>query len=272
MSGRTDGVHRVSRLIRRVVAPNPGLMTGAGTNTYLVGDAEVSVIDPGPDHEGHIRAVERAARPGRIVWILLTHTHSDHAPGAARLGALTGAPVLRFARRDSTPADELLHDREARTGEGYVLRALHTPGHAPNHLCFHLQEERVLFSGDTVLEGTTSVVAPRTGGDMTQYLGSLQRLRTLAPQRIAPGHGTMIDDPRVAIDALLRHRRARGRQIRRIVRRGPVRIAAIVAEIYPDTPEGLLDMAAEQVYSHLIKLRTEGQVVGRGRASSWRAT
>jgi glyoxylase-like metal-dependent hydrolase (beta-lactamase superfamily II) len=262
----------VSPLVRRVVADNPSAMTGPGTNTYLVGGDEVAVIDPGPDDRRHTDAVVTAAGRRRVRWILLTHTHPDHAPGAARLAARTGAPVLAFNRREpSVRVDRALRDGDVVTGRGYRLRVLHTPGHAPNHLCFLLEEERVLFTGDTVLGGMFSVVSPATGGDMAQYLATLDRLRRLRLRAIAPGHGAIETEPRARLEEYARHRRDRERQVLRLVRAAPIRVSDIVGALYADTPEPLLPVAAKQVYSHLRKLRAEGRVVGRDQRSVWRA-
>ena len=161
----------LSPLVRRIVAPNPGPMTGPGTNTYLVGIDEVAVIDPGPDDKRHIDAIVGASMRERVRWVLLTHTHPDHAPGTARLVKATGAEVLAFAKRDRDSGivpDRTITDGDTIEGTEFGLDVLHTPGHAPNHLCFVLEEERVLFTGDTVLDGTFSVVNPARGGDMAE--------------------------------------------------------------------------------------------------------
>jgi len=264
----------LSPLVRRVVADNPSHMTGPGTNTYLVGVDEVAVIDPGPASKQHTDAIVGGAGRDRIRWILLTHTHPDHAPGATRLAKATGAEVWAYSRREpSVHVERALADGDAITGTEFRLEVLHTPGHAPNHLCFFLEEERMLFTGDTILGGMFSVVSPSTGGDMAAYMATLDRLRRIRRLRtIAPGHGEVIDDPRTKIDEYLRHRRDRERQVLRLVRKdGPTRVADIVATLYVDTPEPLLPVAAKQVYAHLKKLRAEGAVTGRDMRSRWTA-
>ena len=159
MPDMTPGVpSALSPLVRRIVAPNPGPMTGPGTNTYLVGIDEVAVIDPGPDTKKHIDAIVGASMKERVRWVLLTHTHPDHAPGTARLVKATGAEVLAFGKRldkdtDVVP-DRVIGEGDSIEGTEFGLDVLHTPGHAPNHLCFLLEEERVLFTGDTVLDGS----------------------------------------------------------------------------------------------------------------------
>lgn len=263
----------LSPLVRRVVADNPSHMTGPGTNTYLVGVDEVAVIDPGPAGKRHTDAIIGGAERERIRWIVLTHTHPDHAPGATRLAKATGAEVLACSRREkSVHVDRALADGETIDGTEFRLEVLHTPGHAPNHLCFFLDEERMLFTGDTILGGMFSVVSPSAGGDMADYLATLERLRRIRRLRaIAPGHGEVIDEPRAKIDEYLKHRRSRERQILTLVRRRPTRVQDIVAMLYVDTPELLLPVAAKQVYAHLKKLRTEGKVTGRDARSTWRA-
>ena len=263
----------LSPLVRRVVAANPSHMTGPGTNTYLVGIDEVAVIDPGPDLAAHTDAIVGAAGRERVRWIVLTHTHSDHAPGATRLAKVTGAEVLAFSTREkSVKVDRAIGDGATIDGTEFRLEALHTPGHAPNHLCFHLDEERMLFTGDTILGGMYSVVSPSTGGDMAQYFSTLERLRKLRLRSIAPGHGELIEEPRARIDEYLQHRRAREQQILRLVRKRPSSVKSIVAALYVDTPELLLPVAAKQIYSHLKKLREEGRVTGRDQRSTWTAT
>jgi glyoxylase-like metal-dependent hydrolase (beta-lactamase superfamily II) len=266
----------LSPLIRRVVANNPGLMTGPGTNTYLVGIDEVAVIDPGPDKGKHVDAIIGASMKERVRWILLTHTHPDHWPAAKKLAKKTGALVAAyepFPKPDEVDlnVDLVLGERDAIEGTEFRLEALHTPGHAPNHLCFWLEEERVLFTGDHVLNGTTTVVNPQRGGDMKQYLASLDRLRKIKRMaRICPGHGDVVDDPAQLLEEYVQHRRARERQILKLVRAKPRTIASMAKEIYTDTPDGLVEMAQHQVHAHLLKLRNDGKVSGAGVRSSWR--
>jgi glyoxylase-like metal-dependent hydrolase (beta-lactamase superfamily II) len=260
----------LSPLVRRIVASNPSHMTGPGTNTYLVGIDEVAVIDPGPDDAGHVDAIVGASMRERVRWILLTHTHPDHSPATKRLAAATGAEVLAFNRRDKDLAvDRAIGEGAVIEGTEFRLDVLHTPGHAPNHLCFHLDEERILFTGDTILGGMYSVVSPRTGGDMAQYLATLERLRKLRLAKIAPGHGDVIEEPRARIDEYLQHRRQREQQVVRVLERGPAKISEIVGALYAETPEPLLEVAGKQVHAHLIKLKAEGVVTGTTARSAW---
>jgi glyoxylase-like metal-dependent hydrolase (beta-lactamase superfamily II) len=277
MADLTPGVaSALSPLVRRVVAPNPGLMTGPGTNTYLVGIDEVAVIDPGPDDPGHVEAIIGASMPERVRWVLLTHTHPDHWPAAVSIAKRTGAEIAGFAKfpkadEVTLKLDRVLNDGDVVEGTEFGLEALHTPGHAPNHLCFLLEEERVLFTGDHVLDGTTTVISPERGGDMIEYFASLERLRKLRRLgRILPAHGDVIEDPAECLDEYMKHRRLRERQILKALADGPMKIRDIVARLYTDTPEGLIDMAGRQVHAHLLKLRTEGKVVGTGVRSAWK--
>lgn len=250
----------LSPLVRRVRAPNASPMTGTGTNTYLVADDGIAVIDPGPDDARHVAAV-LAATGGRAVrWILVTHGHVDHAPAATALARATGAPVLALAGT-AVPHDRGLRDGETVAGPGYTLRALHTPGHASDHLCFLLCEERALFAGDLVAQGSTVVIAPRDG-DMAAYLASLGRVRALHLARLYPGHGEPVDDPAALLDEYIAHRLMRERQIVDALRSGPRRVEALVAAIYTEVPQTLHPVAAQSVLAHLLKLRAEGRVVG----------
>jgi glyoxylase-like metal-dependent hydrolase (beta-lactamase superfamily II) len=262
----------LSPLVRRIVADNPGLMTGPGTNTYLVGIDEIAVIDPGPDDAAHLDAIAGCGGD-RIRWIVCTHTHVDHFPGVAGLKQRTGARVLAFDSRDGLEVDGTLGDGDAIEATEFVLRALHTPGHASNHLCFLLEQERMLFSGDHIMEGSTVVIRP-PDGDMTAYLAQLERLKALRPRlrSIAPGHGNLIGQPVAKIDEYLTHRAEREAQILAAVRDvGTTTIGDIVPKLYPDLPEGLVPMAAGTVWAHLQRLRDQGSVRGDD-GGDWTAT
>jgi len=257
----------VSPLVRRVLAPNPGVMTGPGTNTYLVGIDEIAVIDPGPDDAEHLDTVA-ACGGDRIRWILVTHTHLDHAPGAAGLKERTGAPLLGFARRENFTPDETIGEDFCLEATEFRLRALHTPGHASDHLCYLLEQERMLFSGDHVMEGSTVVIAP-PDGDMTAYLDSLHRLRAMRLRSIAPGHGLLIDDPRAKFDEYITHRGAREQQILQAVRDGASTVDEIVQRVYVDVPEDRHPIARFSVHAHLLKLASEGKVQGTDLDGKW---
>ncbi len=277
MADLTPGVpSALSPLVRRIVAPNPGPFTGPGTNTYLVGIDEVAVIDPGPDDPQHIDAIVGASMRERVRWVLLTHTHPDHAPGTARLVEATGAEVLAFGKRldkdtDIVP-DRVIGEGDTIEGTEFGLDVLHTPGHAPNHLCFLLEEERVLFTGDTVLDGMYSVVSPNRGGDMTEYLTTLRRLEKLRLSRLAPGHGDAIEDPKVRIQEYVAHRVERERQILKVLKNGPARISDLVTTLYADQElhPKLVEAASWQVHAHLLKLKREGKVTGVSVKSAWK--
>lgn len=253
----------LTKLVRRVLCANPGFMTGPGTNTYLVGIDEVAVIDPGPDDADHLDALA-AAGSGRIRWILCTHTHPDHSPGAAGLRERTGAEVLAYDDRDDLRCDRHLRDGDQIEATEFTLTAVHTPGHASNHLCFALDRDRMLFSGDHVMDGSTVVITP-PDGDMAAYLASLERLKAWRPslRSIAPAHGHLIEDPIAKLDEYLEHRLEREAQVLDGVKAlGPTGgdTAALVASIYTDVPEALHPVARYSVWAHLRKLADEGLV------------
>lgn len=264
--------------VRRITAPNPGYMTGPGTNTYLVGEAGVAVIDPGVRDTTHLDAIE-AAGEGRIHRILVTHNHPDHSRGARELAERTGAPVqahpiqLRGIREKDFVADSHLDDGDIVAGADYRLRCLHTPGHAADHLCFLHEETGLLFAGDHVMEGVTVVIAP-PDGDMGAYLASLERLKREPIQAIAPGHGGVLHSPIEVLDGVIAHRREREAQILALLEESAdgegCRIADMVETLYAEVPAPLHPVAAYQVYAHLLKLRDEGRVAGEGLDSLWR--
>ena len=252
-------VVEVAPQVRRVTAPNPSYMTGPGTNTYLVGRDHVAVIDPGPDDAGHLDAVA-AAGERRIRYVLVTHTHPDHSPGAAGLAERTGATLLGYGARDGFVPDAELAEGDEIAGDDFRLRAVHTPGHASNHLCYLLEGEGLLFSGDHVMGGSTVVIAP-PDGDMDEYLASLERLRELDPplRAIAPGHGPLLEDPRGVLDGYIAHRVAREEAIAGALQRlGTATVDDLVSEVDLDVPTALHPIARYSVWAHLRRLAGAG--------------
>jgi len=257
----------LSPRVRRVTAPNAGLMTGPGTNTYLVADPArnvCAVIDPGPADAVHVQAILDAA-PGPIGWILVTHTHRDHSPAAALLKARTGAPVhgMRPLHGDGQddgfdPDRTLAHGDTLALGPDATLRVVHTPGHASNHLCYLLPEEKTLFTGDHVMQGSTVVINP-PDGDMGQYMASLESLLTLDLEWLAPGHGFLVAEPREAVERLIRHRRAREAKVRRALAAGHEDLDDLLVQVYDDVPAALHPVARRSLLAHVLDLRARGQ-------------
>jgi len=266
----------LSPMVRRIVAHNPGMMTGPGTNTYLVGIDEIAVIDPGPGDAAHLDAIAGCGGD-RIRWILLTHTHEDHSPGAVGLKRRTGAEILAFGPREGrgkVRLDGTLADGAVIEATEFHLTALHTPGHASNHLCYLLNEERTLFTGDHIMQGSTVVIGP-PDGDMAAYLASLERLKTIRPRlkAIAPGHGHVIEDPMAVVDEYIEHRLAREKQVLDVLRRrGTTTIAQIVDDVYTDVAPELHPVAQKSVWAHLRKLADDGEAKGDRFDGEWSAT
>jgi glyoxylase-like metal-dependent hydrolase (beta-lactamase superfamily II) len=266
----------LSPMVRRIVVENPGMMTGPGTNTYLVGIDEIAVIDPGPGDASHLDAIAGCGGD-RIRWILLTHTHEDHSPGAVGLKKLTGAEILAFGPgegKGKVRLDGTLGDGAVIEATEFHLTALHTPGHASNHLCYLLNEERTLFTGDHIMQGSTVVIGP-PDGDMAAYFASLEKLKTIRPRlrAIAPGHGHLIEDPMATIDEYIEHRRAREKQVLDVLRRrGTATIAEIVEDIYTDVAPELHPVARRSVWAHLRKLADDGEAKGDRFDGEWSAT
>ena len=263
----TPGVAReLAPGVRRVVAPNPGMMTGPGTNTYLVGVREIAVIDPGPAIGAHLDAIEEQAG-GDIRWILATHTHPDHSPAAAPLAERTGAmqlgrpaPEGKVQDRTFRP-DRVLEDGDLLETAEFTLCAVHTPGHASNHVCFRHESQRMLFTGDHIMSGSTVVIDP-PDGDMKQYLESLQRLKSLNLDSLAPGHGTMIDEPDAMVDWLIGHRLAREAKVIAALEAKPdLVLEALTPYVYDEVDPKLHGLASRSLLAHLLKLEIEGRAV-----------
>lgn len=258
---------RLSDRVIRITAPNPGVMTGPGTNSYLVGDPKANVwavIDPGPDDPVHIERIVACA-PGPIRWIFATHTHLDHSPGCARLKILTGArvygrPAPAGGHQDVDFAPDVIPEDGDRfpLSDRATLVAIHTPGHASNHLCFLLEEERTLFTGDHLMQGSTVVINP-PDGDMSAYLSSLRSLLGVELAWLAPAHGFLIGRPHEAIDAIIAHRLKRESKVLQALRdHGPADGKSLVPHAYDDTPVALHGWALRSLAAHLHKLRDDG--------------
>jgi len=255
----------VSPLVGRVLGLNPGMMTGPGTNTYLLGRSDPILLDTGagvPEYmtglQGYL--AERGwTQPSRVV---LTHRHRDHLGGVDHLRArYRGLRVGKLLHRDADlPAGiETLRDGEVIRGDGVTLTAIHTPGHASDHLCYYLAEENAVFTGDVVLAGSTTVI-PAEDGDLLDYMSSLRRLQQLGVRRIYPAHGPVVEDGPALIAEYIEHRLLRERQILEVLGDGPSTIPALVERIYAAVPKHLHAMAGQSVASHLKKLAREQRV------------
>jgi glyoxylase-like metal-dependent hydrolase (beta-lactamase superfamily II) len=266
------GVARaLSPMTRRILAHNPGPMTGPGTNTYLVGIDEVAVIDPGPVDDNHLRAI-LGCGGDRIRWIVVTHTHPDHAPGVAALKEHTGAEVLGFNAKDGFKPDRKVADGFTIEATEFRLRAVHTPGHASNHLCWLAEEERMLFSGDHLMQGSTVVIKP-PDGNMADYLRSLEKLKKLRIRSIAPGHGTLIEQPKELIDWYIAHRLEREAKVYdALAQAGTAKVDALVPVVYGDVDPALYPVARYSLHAHLLKLAEDGRVTGKTLTGPWSIT
>ena len=270
-------VDALDPLIRRVLAPNPSAFTYTGTQTYIVGTGEVTVIDPGPDLDSHVAAILAATSGERISAIVCTHTHRDHSPASRALKAASGAPIIGCAplaldddgpRADASfdgdyAPDRVLADGERLTGEGWTLEVVATPGHTSNHLCYALPEAKALFAGDHVMGWSTSVVSP-PDGDMADYMASLERLTTRDDRVYYPAHGDAVERPQRLVRSMIGHRRQREGQIRRLLGEGPRPIAALVELMYIGLDPRLHGAAGRSVLAHLLDLENRGQVTRDG--------
>ena len=259
----------LSRLVHRVVAPNAGMMTGPGTNTYLVGNRELAVIDPGPADEKHTDAIIAAAADleAPIHWILCTHTHADHSPGTVALQQRTGATVygqpaaeVGISQDRTFQPDVVWGDQTRLATSEFTLQAIHTPGHASNHWCYLLEDEQLLFTGDHIMDGATVVIAP-PDGHMGDYLQSLERIKTLPMTHIAPGHGDLLNHPKEVIEGTIQHRLMReNKTLEKLAGLQPASMDELVAEVYDEVPIFLHSLARYSLQAHLDKLQADGRV------------
>lgn len=267
--------------LRRVLAPNPGPMTHWGTNTFIVGEGEVAIIDPGPEHAAHFDAILAATRGETVTHILVTHAHLDHSPLASRLSEATGAPVLAFGRPDAgrSPTmaqlaqqgvtgggegvdrrfrpDRMLVDGERITGPGWVIEVLHTPGHFAGHLAFSVRD--TLISGDHVMDWASTLISP-PDGDLSAFMATSRRLRDAGYRRFYPGHGAVIDDATGRLDWLIRHREARETTILDALGSTLRTLQQITERVYRDLDPQMLPAAERNVFAHLVDLHQRGLV------------
>ena len=274
--GRCD---RLSEQVRRVVANNPGPFTYTGTGVYIIGRGEVAVIDPGPAITEHEAALDAALEGEQVTHVLVTHHHLDHSPMAHTLAKKHGAHVYAMSPPAVVPeggevrmeaGDDAsfkphmeIEDGDVFTGPGWTLRALHTPGHTSNHVCYALDEERTLFSGDHIMGWSTSVVSP-PDGSMGDYIAQLRRIRAMNFDIIRPTHGPAIEDPAPFVDAYIEHRLNREQQILAELSQGITNIKTMVSRMYADVDKRLHPAAAHSVLGHMIHLVEQGRVTCHG--------
>ena len=280
----TPGVDvRLSPLVSRLLAPNPGPFTFKGTGVYILGAGrQVAVIDPGPALVDHVEALKRALEPRQVSHILVTHTHRDHSPAAAALKAWSGAKIFGAnspaAGKTAEDMVDEAHDHDFVPdvtvqggmligGEGFLLECVATPGHTANHMCYALVQEKALFSGDHVMGWSTSVIAP-PDGDMGAYLASLEKLAARDDRIFYPTHGSPIPDPKHWLNQLIAHRRLREAQIMAALARDAGTVTVLVERIYPGLDPALRAAATQQVAAHLEHLRARDEVAVE--AGRWR--
>ena len=272
-------LQRVAPMLRRIVARNPGPFTGHGTGTYVIGEGNVAVVDPGPDLPAHVDALLSALEGETITHLLVTHTHRDHSPACRPVHAATGARSYAFgshgsgridagmqveegADNDFIP-DVLLAHGDIVRGDGWSVECVHTPGHTSNHMCYQLCEHKALFSGDHVMGWSTTIISP-PDGDMASYLGSLELLLERDDACYWPTHGPCIRDPKPLVRALIAHRFERADEILSCLANGVESIADMVPRMYSDLPEAMHPAAARSVFSRLIYLIERRDVNCRG--------
>ena len=272
-----DVAQRLSPLVRRVLAANPSPFTYTGTQSYIVGNGEVAVIDPGPDDAAHVAALLAATQGEHIAYVVCTHTHRDHSPAAAALAVASGAQIVGCApltlddagpRADaafdtSYAPSHVLADGEILQGPGWTLEAIATPGHTSNHLCYALAEENALFSGDHVMGWSTTIVSP-PDGDMTDYMASLEKLARRDDAVYYPAHGDRVINPQQLVRGMSGHRKQRERQILKLVGEGMAHVGDMVSAMYKGIDERLHPAAARSVLAHLIDLQRRGLVRDQG--------
>lgn len=257
---------QLSPRVRRITQDNPSVFTGAGTNTHLVGTRNLFILDPGPDDDAHFERIVEAVGDAGVAAVIPTHHHDDHWPLAPRLAEHFGAPTLGFAVEGNYTPDRLVRDGEELATADVSLTAIHTPGHAPDHLCYLMREEPTLFSGDHVMGWSTSVIAPPKG-NLNDFMASLRRLRDVAHERMIPAHGLPISTPYDRIEEIYAHREQRTAQALAAMGAGLDKIPEMVVSIYADIDQKLHRPAAWSLLAHLQALVEDGRVTMQGEAN-----
>lgn len=279
-----ESIEQISPLVRRVVAQNPNFFTFYGTNTYIVGNGEVALIDPGPDDPEHIRAIKNGLAGETITHILVTHTHYDHWPAYLELQRVFGAKTYGYfsrAQKKPNPAHQSPEERSLNTqerfeitgfipdislengdviqGDGWTIEALFTPGHASDHICYYLREENALFSGDHVMGWSTSVISPPSG-NMQRYMENLDLLLQRNDRVYWPAHGPAIEEPRPYVQSFIAHRQEREEQILDQLKKGRNTIPEMVSYIYQDVPHHLHPAAERSTFAAILYMIEKGTV------------
>lgn len=261
-------VVELSPLVRRITAGNGSVFTGPGTNTYLVGKEEVTVIDPGPAMQEHIDVITAAAP--NIKQILVTHTHPDHSPGVRLLKENLDIPAYGMLTNSSINQDQtfsperILDDGEVFQEEEFSIEVVHTPGHASNHLCFILKEEKLIFTGDHIMNGSTVVIGP-PDGNMKQYIQSLEKLKDYDIEKIAPGHGELLENPHEVADWIINHRLEREKKVFQALQEATKGTPdTLVEKVYDDVDSSLFPIAKASLLAHLIKLEEDQLIYSSG--------
>ena len=261
-------VVELSPLVRRITAGNGSVFTGPGTNTYLVGKEEVTVIDPGPAMQEHIDVIAAAAP--NIKQILVTHTHPDHSPGVRLLKEKLDIPAYGMLTNSSKNQDQtfsperILDDGEVFQEEEFSIEVVHTPGHASNHLCFILKEEKLIFTGDHIMNGSTVVIGP-PDGNMKQYIQSLEKLKDYDIEKIAPGHGELLENPHEVADWIINHRLEREKKVFQALQEATKGTPdTLVEKVYDDVDSSLFPIAKASLLAHLIKLEEDQLIYSSG--------
>ena len=257
----------MSNLIKKITAPNGGVFTGGGTNTYLIGKKDITVIDPGPYIQSHLDEIIKAGN-NNIKRIIVTHTHKDHSPGAKPLAETLQVPVMgSFAKFDMSIQDEtfepdqILYDKDIITTSEYTIEVIHTPGHASNHFCFLIQEEKCLLTGDHIMNGSTVVIAP-PDGNMTEYLDSHKKLDNFDTKLFAPGPGDYLNDPKLVTVWIFNHRLTREEKVLKSMQKlKETTIEKLLLDVYDDVDPHLHPIALWSLEAHLIRLEESNFVI-----------
>jgi len=268
-----EKVVQISPLIRRITAGNGSVFTGPGTNTYLVGNEDVTVIDPGPAMEDHIDAILAASK--NIKQIVVTHTHPDHSPGVRLMKEKLDIPAFGMLTKSSKNQDttfnpsRILEDGEVFHEDEFSLEVVHTPGHASNHLCFILREEKFIFTGDHIMNGSTVVIGP-PDGNMKQYIESLEKLKDYDIEKIAPGHGEVLENPYQVADWIINHRLEREKKVFEALKDASKGTPdSLVEKVYDDVDSSLFPIAKASLLAHLIKLEEDKVIKQEGEEYIW---